>query len=131
MITRCRPVPIALALLVSGCAGTSQIVAPIQYDSGSTPDSFDVLVVRKSSDRYEINGVPYTFDALVEQVKRAKARTVLVNGTSTIADVLCVSILGVETGSSVFFDGSDGKPKAVSFSMDAASTANIARSCRE
>jgi hypothetical protein len=131
MIMHWKKATFALAILVAGCAGTRQSIESVTYDSKVTPEAFDLIVVRKSSTRYEIDGSPYTFNSLVEHVKSEKARTVLVEGTSSVADVLCVSILGVETGSAVFFNGSDGKAKAVSFSMDTASTAGVARSCRE
>lgn len=126
-----RPFVASLMTLgMAGCAGTGTVAQPVVYDSGTAPESFDIVVERESASRYRIGRTTYTFATLVKMVKDSDTHTVLINGPRTIGDVFCVSILGIETGASVFFRGGDGKPKAVSWSMDAGSTETLANGCR-
>lgn len=120
-----------LAVFLFGCAGSQEKKDLVQYSSGKAPITFDLVVSQKSPNHYDIGGSPHDFDALVRRVRDDQAKTVLVKGAATVADVLCVSILGVESGASAFFAPEDGEPKAVTWSMNSESTAKVRKHCRE
>lgn len=118
-----------LAIAFVATAAFAADAAP-RYSSGPVPERFDMHVAQTSKVEYEADGASYTFDTLIAAIKQRGAANVLLQGRGTPQDVLCASTLGIETGSKVFLIGSDGRPKALSWSADDKEAAKAARVCR-
>jgi hypothetical protein len=84
----------------------------------------------RSPGSYEADGASYSFSEFAQLIGRRGAKTVLVQETKSVQDVICLSMLGLESNSSVFFSSEGGAPRSVSWEMDAVSTGNVMQGCR-
>lgn len=126
----CRTIAaVAIVLSLVGCASRKE--RPASAGDVGTAAPSELVVSRKSSSRFEVEGVAYTFGELVDEIRRRESPAVLVGGVKTVADALCVAELGAETGAAARFIGADGEAKAVSFVPEPGADVDLARTCRE